>query len=574
MTPDAAQPTRAIGYGYDSLGQVVTETYPDNATVAYTRNALGQVTAIGTRLDGGAVQATASNAGYYPNGALKQFTYGNGIVHTMAQNARQLPSRSTDGTVLDLGTTFDVNGNVAGVTDYTTSARQTKAMAYDGLDRLTGTTSPMFGSASYRYDAQDNLAQVQVTGGSAVRNHYYCHDGANRLAFLRSGPDCNGSPAVVALGYDAQGNLAFRNGSTYSFDYGNRLRGTAGQRYRYDADGRRVRSDTAGSQLQYSQYAKDGRLVWQRDEVAGQRRVNVYLAGSLVAEYSRPLATNTVTASYFHTDALGSPIAKTDASGTVTETSEYEPFGKLLNRANDDKAGYTGHVMDAASGLIDMQQRWMDPQIGRFLSVDPVTATSVGGNFNRYWYGNNNPYKFKDPDGRFPGWLDAILGIRTDKTGGQQQVNQFASQVAESDYKGMKKPFQQAAQTAGNVASAIDKKVEIRLDGTAAMGGALKGSVDVLHGKPSVGIAPVAGEGVRLALVIGLREPIRIPLAPNAKEAPAGFSMDGSFHFVDGLGIGADVRLNGAYLDIKPALEIGGGAEFAPYPNVNYEFGK
>ena len=401
MTPDAAQPTRAIGYGYDSLGQVVTETYPDNATVAYTRNALGQVTAIGTRLDGGAVQATASNAGYYPNGALKQFTYGNGIVHTMAQNARQLPSRSTDGTVLDLGTTFDVNGNVAGVTDYTTSARQTKAMAYDGLDRLTGTTSPMFGSASYRYDAQDNLAQVQVTGGSAVRNHYYCHDGANRLAFLRSGPDCNGSPAVVALGYDAQGNLAFRNGSTYSFDYGNRLRGTAGQRYRYDADGRRVRSDTAGSQLQYSQYAKDGRLVWQRDEVTGQRRVNVYLAGSLVAEYSRPLATNTVTASYFHTDALGSPIAKTDASGTVTETSEYEPFGKLLNRANDDKAGYTGHVMDAASGLTYMQQRYYDPAIGRFLSVDPVTANSVNGsNFNRYKYASNNPYRFTDPDGR------------------------------------------------------------------------------------------------------------------------------------------------------------------------------
>lgn len=40
------------------------------------------------------------------------------------------------------------------------------------------------------------------------------------------------------------------------------------------------------------------------------------------------------------------------------------------------------------------------PQIGRFLSVDPVKATSVGGNFNRYWYANDNPYKFTDPDGR------------------------------------------------------------------------------------------------------------------------------------------------------------------------------
>jgi murein DD-endopeptidase MepM/ murein hydrolase activator NlpD len=47
-----------------------------------------------------------------------------------------------------------------------------------------------------------------------------------------------------------------------------------------------------------------------------------------------------------------------------------------------------------------MQQRYYDPAIGRFLSVDPVTATSAGGNFNRYWYGNDNPYKFVDPDGR------------------------------------------------------------------------------------------------------------------------------------------------------------------------------
>ena len=46
-------------------------------------------------------------------------------------------------------------------------------------------------------------------------------------------------------------------------------------------------------------------------------------------------------------------------------------------------------------------QRYYDPQIGRFLSVDPVTADTVSGwNFNRYNYAANNPYKFTDPDGR------------------------------------------------------------------------------------------------------------------------------------------------------------------------------
>ena len=47
-----------------------------------------------------------------------------------------------------------------------------------------------------------------------------------------------------------------------------------------------------------------------------------------------------------------------------------------------------------------MQQRYYDPGIGRFLSVDPVAARPMGDNFNRYWYANNNPYKFTDPDGR------------------------------------------------------------------------------------------------------------------------------------------------------------------------------
>lgn len=37
----------------------------------------------------------------------------------------------------------------------------------------------------------------------------------------------------------------------------------------------------------------------------------------------------------------------------------------------------------------------------RFLSVDPVkTSGNNGANFNRYWYANNNPYLFTDPDGR------------------------------------------------------------------------------------------------------------------------------------------------------------------------------
>lgn len=59
-----------------------------------------------------------------------------------------------------------------------------------------------------------------------------------------------------------------------------------------------------------------------------------------------------------------------------------------------------GHVQDAATGLVHMQQRYYDPMLGLFLSIDPVTAYS--GNmrrFNRYVYAFNSPYKFTDPSG-------------------------------------------------------------------------------------------------------------------------------------------------------------------------------
>ncbi|MGN7919471.1 RHS repeat-associated core domain-containing protein [Lysobacter sp. 22409] len=101
-------------------------------------------------------------------------------------------------------------------------------------------------------------------------------------------------------------------------------------------------------------------------------------------------------------DVLGSRLQFADTRRNALQRNEYEPYGKVLApTAPDDGPGYTGHVFDAATGMNYMQQRYYDPDIGRFLSVDPVTTNSgTEANFNRYWYANNNPYKFLDPDGR------------------------------------------------------------------------------------------------------------------------------------------------------------------------------
>ena len=109
----------------------------------------------------------------------------------------------------------------------------------------------------------------------------------------------------------------------------------------------------------------------------------------------------TTTTEYIHTDALGSVVAITDANRVVIERREYEPFGQQLTPVVQNGPGYTGHVQDAATGLTYMQQRYYDPGVGRFLSVDPVAADDqTGANFNPYSYANNNAYRYTDPDGR------------------------------------------------------------------------------------------------------------------------------------------------------------------------------
>ncbi len=110
---------------------------------------------------------------------------------------------------------------------------------------------------------------------------------------------------------------------------------------------------------------------------------------------------------FYHYDLLGSPVAATNEKGEVLWREEYSPYGnKLLNQdaMSDNARGYTGHVHDAETGLTYMQARYYDPEIGRFMSIDPVEfKVDNPVSFNRYAYGNNNPYKYIDPNGEEPG---------------------------------------------------------------------------------------------------------------------------------------------------------------------------
>ena len=113
---------------------------------------------------------------------------------------------------------------------------------------------------------------------------------------------------------------------------------------------------------------------------------------------------------YVHTDGLSRPVARSNAAGAATPTPTI---------------GFTGHVDDAETGLLYMQQRYYDPVAGRFLSIDPMTTDSnTGASFSRYVYANNSRYKYIDLDGRDA--MDWVHGAFTACSGLRLKVTVLA----------------------------------------------------------------------------------------------------------------------------------------------------
>jgi RHS repeat-associated protein len=391
-----------INYIYDRNGHLASQSYPSGLEISFAPNALGQA----TRASDQSGYVYLQNASYYPNGAVKQFTYGNGILHSMTQNARQLPLVTTDsGGTHRLQYSYDANGNVDNIYDLDTPSKN-RYLFYDEVDRLTAAGSATFGGSDhyhrFTYNALDNMTSWKHAGVKDYAEYVYDQ---NRLASIKN----TAGATIVGFGYDPQGNIQNKNGVIHDFDFGNRLRGIIGKEtYMYDGQGRRLVAVNGAGGI-WTQYSLSGQQTYIQSDRTGNKEENIYLAGSIVATRVWNAATG-YTAKFHHTDALGSPVAVTNQAGIVVERNDYEPYGTVIGKPSYQGIGYTGHVQDAATGLTYMQQRYYDPQIGVFLSTDPVDATSDPmGQFHRYRYANSNPYKYTDPDGRF-GVVGALIG--------------------------------------------------------------------------------------------------------------------------------------------------------------------
>ncbi len=135
---------------------------------------------------------------------------------------------------------------------------------------------------------------------------------------------------------------------------------------------------------------------------------HIYAGNRLVASIEAVAGISTI--KYMHGDHLGSISVITDANGAVLERLRFDVFGAPVDPATgaalagfgatNTNRGYTGHEMDASTGLVNMNARLYDPVLGRFISAD--TVVPAAGNmqaYNRYAYVLNNPLAYTDPTG-------------------------------------------------------------------------------------------------------------------------------------------------------------------------------
>jgi RHS repeat-associated protein len=89
----------------------------------------------------------------------------------------------------------------------------------------------------------------------------------------------------------------------------------------------------------------------------------------------------------------------------VVDGYTYDVFGAIRSQSgsSDNYWLFTGEQLDSDEGLYYLRARHYDPEIGRFLSRDPLPgAVASPLTLQRYGYAFNNPTNWVDPSGLCP----------------------------------------------------------------------------------------------------------------------------------------------------------------------------
>jgi len=382
-------------YEYDRLGRGSRLTYPDGVAVDFEYYS-------GLLLRG--IPGYVDRIEYTAAGMRSALDYANGVRTEYRYDAETLrlagirTGRPAGGEIyFDSAYTIGKAGDVEGIADLRAGAAfsRTQEFGYDLRHRLTHASGTDVSGAythDYRYDAAGNfLENPQIAPHPLVYE-----SGTNRL----TGFESSAGP-VSLFEYDANGNMTALPGRTLSFTAKQELASVAlsdGTEVHFSYD---FRGSLAARRL--TGPAGGGTTLFFDNlfETQAGAAVRWVFAGEL------PVARESGGAKVFlHNDHLGSAVVYTGAAGELLTETAYYPFGGLaLPPSANALASFTTKHRDADIGLYYFNARWYAPDLGRFITPDPLylfhpeQGLQEPQRLNPYSYAENNPLRFVDPTG-------------------------------------------------------------------------------------------------------------------------------------------------------------------------------
>lgn len=426
--PDA---NRAF-FHYDPVGNLTNKFTPNCDKIVYSYDALNRLTNIA-----------------YPNGPPVTFAYdevGNrtNMTDSLGATTWQFDLLNRLTSVTDpygqtVANGYDPNGNRVSLTY---PGNKVVNYGFDALNRMITLTNWLNGVVIYTYDSRGNsIAATNANGTTAS----YAYDVADRLVALTNAASDASVIAAYAITLDAVGNhtqathnqplfpILPNQTNNYAYNSDNRLVTIDGQTVTHNANGDLTRSgtnsyaydfedrlvqlsltntftyDSLGNRLARTVNEQTRRFVLDRMGALTQVLVENDANNSPVAYYVYGLGlahriSSSGTFAAYHFNIQGSTVALTDSSGKVTDSYAYDSFGVMGNSdgASPQPFRYLGQygIVDDSTGLLYARARYFSPQLGRFLSKDPITGNdSDCQSLNRYIYALNRPISFHDASG-------------------------------------------------------------------------------------------------------------------------------------------------------------------------------
>jgi RHS repeat-associated protein len=378
-----------LRYGYDACGQLQHLRLPDNNRVAFNHAKGGHLATV--ELNGAVLTSHLFKAGQehqrQQGQLLSHYHYDDQQrlhAHAVTQQEQHLLQRHYD---------YDKSGNLTRLND---TRKGEHHYHYDPLNRLT--------RADHSQDLQERFGHIPA---------------GNLLMQDRPGPDIVAGNRLMIQGdrhydYDAFGNLiGERRGkghqlvTEYRYDCQHRLIGITqpnGQTasYRYDPFGRRISKTVEDITTEF---------FWQGDKLIAEHHADRHRSYLYEPDSFRPLALlegfgPTETRPYhYQLDHLGTPQELTDPDGDIVWSAHYRAYGQIsrLDKGKiDNPLRFQGQYFDQESGLHYNRHRYYNPDVGRYLTPDPV---KLAGGINAYQYVPNPT-----------GWVDP-LGLNASCTG-------------------------------------------------------------------------------------------------------------------------------------------------------------